>query len=158
MAPLRSRLAYFVMIPIDPSTYWGVPGKLRMNKLIRLAASICLAVALAACAHTPSTSDLDNADYGPRPTVGQIQEGIRALGGEMPGTASGPGGSDAGYRLSTGWATDLDNPGSYIYGWQIRFQQDAKNGGGAITALFHDGVLVAATRDTAGQAKPTRIK
>ena len=129
-----------------------------MNTLTRLAAGICLALTLAACAHTPSTSDLENADYGPRPTVGQVREGIRALGGEMSGTASEAGSGDAGYRLNTGWATDLDNPGSYLYGWQVRFQQDAKNGGGTITALFHDGILIAATRDTAGQAKPTRIK
>jgi hypothetical protein len=60
--------------------------------------------------------------------------------------------------MTIGWATDLDNPGGYIYGWQIQFVQSAANGGGTVTALFHDGILIAATRNVASQAKPERLK
>ncbi|OZI60680.1 hypothetical protein [Bordetella genomosp. 11] len=128
-----------------------------MKTLIRFVASACLFAALVACSSTPSMSDLDSADYGPRPTDAQVAEGIRALGGNAAAARAASGG-ESGYRLSTGWATDLDNPGSYIYGWQVRFQQDASQGGGTVTALFHDGVLIAATRETASQAAPVRLK
>jgi hypothetical protein len=131
---------------------------LKVPKWIKLIVGIGLLTALCACSNVPSTSSLESADYGPPPTVDQVREGVRALGGDVSSLASGSGGENAGYKLSQGWATDLDNPGSFIYGWQYRFQQTASNGGGNVTALFHDGILVAATRDTAGQAKPVRIK
>ncbi|AOB31356.1 hypothetical protein AKI39_12680 [Bordetella sp. H567] len=129
-----------------------------MKNLIKLAAAACLVAVLTACSSSgPSMSDRDSADYGPPPTAAQIREGVRALGGDVARFDT-ENRRDAGHRLSMGWATDLDNPGGYIYGWQVRFQQDAANGGGTVTALFHDGILVAATRDTASQAKPERLK
>jgi hypothetical protein len=130
----------------------------KAQKWIKLFMGICLLSVLYACSNVPSTSALESADYGPPPTVGQIMEGVRALGGEAPELASRSSGQSARDKLSQGWATDLDNPGGFIYGWQYRFQQTAENGGGIVTALFHDGILIAATRDTAGQAAPTRIK
>jgi hypothetical protein len=129
-----------------------------MKKLIKLAAAACVLVVLYACSSSgPGMSQQDSADYGPPPTAAQVREGVRALGGNVSSLESAED-HDIERRLTRGWATDLDNPGSYIFGWQLRFQQDAVYGGGTVTALFHDGILIAATRETASQAKPERIK
>jgi hypothetical protein len=129
-----------------------------MKKLIKFAAGACLVAFLGACSSsTPNMSALDAADYGPQPTAGQVREGIRALGGDVSKFDSAND-SDGGRRMTIGWATDLNNPGGYIYGWQIQFVQSAANGGGTVTALFHDGILIAATRNMANQAQPERLK
>lgn len=129
-----------------------------MKSLIKLAAALCLVALLSACSSSgPSMSDRDSADYGPPPTAAQVREGVRALGGDVARFDSANS-RDPGRGLTMGWATDLNNPGGYVYGWQVRFQQDAANGGGTVTALFHDGILIAATRETASQAKPERLK
>lgn len=121
-----------------------------MKNLIKLAAGLFLAVALAACSNTPTMYDTDNANYGRQPTFDQLREGVRSLGGEVNDPAK--------VHLITGWATDLDNPGGFIYGWQYTFQQTAQAGGGTVTVLFHDGILTAATRETRDQAKPQRLR
>jgi hypothetical protein len=122
-----------------------------MKKLIKsIAASVCLAAALTACSSTPSQYDRDSANYGSAPTADQVREGVRALTGDNQTPVAS--------RLSQGWAPDPSNPGGYVYGWEYRYQPSAQNGGGTVTALFHDGILITATRDSAGQAKPTRIK